>query len=47
MLGTGRLDEARVALRAGDAEPLLALARAAAGDDAVDTALAAHERRLG
>jgi hypothetical protein len=47
LLGTGRLDEARAALRAGDAEPLLALARAAAGDGAVDTALAAHERRLG
>ena len=47
LLGTGRLDEPRAALRAGDAEPLLALSRAAAGDGAVDTALAAHVRRLG
>src|SRR4051794_20155454 len=47
LLGTGRLDQARAALRAGDVQPLLDLARTAAGDDAVDAALAAHVRRLG
>ena len=47
VLGTARLDEPRAALRAGDGGPLLALARTKAGDDAVDAALAAHERRLG
>jgi hypothetical protein len=47
LLGTGRLDGSRDALRGGDAGPLLELARAAAGEDAVETALAAHARRLG
>jgi hypothetical protein len=44
LLGSGpRLDEARAALRLrGDAAPLEAAAREAAGDDAVDEALAAH-----
>ncbi len=44
LLGAGRaLDEARSALRLrGDAGPLEAAARAAAGDEAVDRALAAH-----
>ncbi|HZQ90049.1 MAG TPA: hypothetical protein VFA42_08565 [Gaiellaceae bacterium] len=43
LLGSGRLDEARTALRLrGDAAPLEAAARAAAGDAAVDEALAAH-----
>lgn len=44
LLGTGpRLDDARGALRLrGDSEPLEAAARAAAGDAAVDEALAAH-----
>jgi hypothetical protein len=47
LLGTGKLADARVALRDnGDAEPLLALAEAHAGADAVAAALAAHERRL-
>jgi hypothetical protein len=31
----------------GDAEPLLALAREAAGEEAVDRALAAHVVRVG
>jgi hypothetical protein len=46
LLGTGQqLDEARAALRLrGDPGPLEAAARAAAGDDAVDEALAAHGR---
>jgi hypothetical protein len=47
-LGAGGLDDARAALRdrgdAGDAERL---ARLAAGDDAVDSALAAHARFVG
>ena len=48
LLGAGRLDAARDALRlAGDASPLEAAARAAAGDEAVDGALAAHNRLLG
>jgi hypothetical protein len=44
LLGAGpRLDDARAALRLrGDAGPLDAVARAAAGDEAVDRALAAH-----
>jgi hypothetical protein len=44
LLGTGsRLDEPRAALRLrGDPAPLEAAARAAAGDRAVDEALAAH-----
>ncbi len=48
LLGQGRLDAARDALRlGGDAAPLLALARDAAGADAVDRALAAHHLRVG
>ena len=47
LLGSGRLDEPRDALRAGDSAPLLALARGASGDDAVEAALSAHRRRLG
>jgi hypothetical protein len=45
LLGAGgRLDEARSALRLrGDPGPLEAVARAAAGDEAVDRALAAHD----
>ena len=47
LLGRGGLDEARAALRdRGDARPLEQLARAAAGDDAVDAALVAHAARL-
>jgi len=44
LLGSGpRLDEARAALRLrGDPAPLEAAAREAAGDEAVDQALAAH-----
>ena len=45
LLGSGGLDEARVALRdSGDPSVLEAAARAAAGDDAVERAFAAHER---
>ncbi len=48
LLGRGGLDAAREAFRlAGEAEGLLAAARAAAGDVPVARALAAHERRLG
>jgi len=48
LLGTGRLDAARDALRlAGDASALERAARAAAGDQAVDGALAAHNRFVG
>jgi len=48
LLGTGRLDAARDALRlAGDASRLEHAARAAAGDEAVDGALAAHDRLVG
>ena len=47
LLGSGRLDEGRASLRAGDGAPLLELARTAAGPDSVDAALAAHARRLG
>jgi hypothetical protein len=48
LLGAGReLDEARAALRLrGDAASLDAAARAAAGDEPVDCALAAHAGRL-
>ena len=48
LLGSGRaLDEARGALRLrGDAAPLDAVARRAAGDSAVDSALAAHAGRV-
>jgi hypothetical protein len=46
-LGTGALDEPRAALRLhGDAAELAAVARAAAGDSAVDRALAAHGERF-
>jgi hypothetical protein len=48
LLGAGsKLDEARGALRLhGDAAPLEARARAAAGDDAFERALGAHAGRL-
>jgi hypothetical protein len=47
-LGAGALDEARRALRErGDAGPVEAAARAAAGDAAVESALAAHARLVG
>ena len=47
LLGAGDLEEARAALRLdGDPGPLSALARAAAGDEAVELALAAHRLRL-
>ena len=47
LLAEGGLAEARAALRdLGDPAPLLALAREAAGAEAVATALAAHERRV-
>jgi hypothetical protein len=47
LLGTGKLEDARVALRdRGDAEPLLSLARETAGAAAVEQAVAAHVRRL-
>ena len=47
VLGSGRLDEARSALRVRrDASALDALAREAVGDEAVDRALAAHAARL-
>ena len=46
LLGRGRLDEARTALRLhSDPAPLDAAARGAAGDHAVDAALAAHSGR--
>ncbi|HEX3456156.1 MAG TPA: hypothetical protein VHS03_16155 [Gaiellaceae bacterium] len=48
LLGQGRLGAARDALRlGGDEGPLLALAREAAGDDAVERALASHHLRVG
>ncbi len=48
LLGQGRLDAAREALRLdGDGGALLGLAREAAGDDAVDRALASHHLRVG
>ena len=47
LLGRGVLDEARAELRdGGDPAPLERLARATAGDEAVDAALAAHAARL-
>jgi hypothetical protein len=47
-LGRGGLELARAALREnGDATMLDAVARVVAGDDAVDTALAAHARLVG
>jgi hypothetical protein len=47
LLACGGLDEARAALRdERDPAPLERLARQAAGDDAVDRALAAHVARL-
>jgi hypothetical protein len=48
LLGAGAsLNEARAALRLrGDPAPLEAVARSAAGDEAVDRALAAHRRLL-
>jgi hypothetical protein len=46
LLGCGELEDARTALRLhADPQPLEAVARSAAGDDAVDTALAAHATR--
>jgi hypothetical protein len=46
LLGRGMLDEARTALRLhAEPQPLEEAARAAAGDDAVDAALAAHAAR--
>ena len=46
LLGRGALDDARTALRLhADAQPLEVAARSAAGDEAVDTALAAHAAR--
>jgi hypothetical protein len=46
MLGRGALTEARSALRLrSDSAPLEAAARSAAGDEAVETALAAHAER--
>jgi len=48
LLGRGELGEARAALRdRGDAEPLAASARAAAGADSVERALGTHRRRVG
>jgi hypothetical protein len=47
-LGAGSLDAARDSLRLhGDARPLESAARAAAGDEAVERALAAHARLVG
>jgi hypothetical protein len=46
LLGRGALDEARTALRLhADPQPLETAARSAAGDEAVDAALAAHAVR--
>jgi hypothetical protein len=48
LLGRGALDEARTALRLhSDPNPLDTAARSAAGDEAVDAALAAHAQRRG
>jgi hypothetical protein len=48
LLGAGALEEAREALRLqGDAAPLEDAARAAAGAEAVERALAAHALRVG
>ena len=47
LMGNGSLDAARAALREeGDLEPLAALARTAARDDALEEALAAHGSRV-
>jgi hypothetical protein len=47
LLGEGAIARERTALRAdGDPQPLLLLARAAAGSDAVERALAAHALRV-
>jgi hypothetical protein len=47
-LGAGGLDEARASMReCGDASVAAAAAREAAGDEAVDAALAAHARFVG
>jgi hypothetical protein len=47
LLGAGGLEDARAELRdARDAAPLERLARATAGDEAVDAAFAAHASRL-
>jgi hypothetical protein len=47
LLGRRQLDEPRAALRLrGDASPLEAAARAAAGDEAVERALGAHRGRV-
>ncbi len=47
LLGAGELDEARAALRLrGDARALDTASRAAAGDEAVERALAAHAERF-
>ena len=47
LIGTGRLERPRAALRLrGDASELDAAARAAAGDESVEQALAAHAGRL-
>jgi hypothetical protein len=46
LVGRGELEQARTALRLhADPQPLDAAARSAAGDDAVDAALAAHAER--
>jgi hypothetical protein len=46
LLGRGALDEARTELRLhSDPQPLEEVARSAAGDEAVDAALAAHAER--
>jgi hypothetical protein len=48
LLGTGNLGDARDAMRAGgDWSPLAELAKAAAEAGALETALAAHRRRVG
>jgi hypothetical protein len=48
LLGAGELEEARAALSAGgDVAPLERAARDAAGDEAVERALAAHAGRVG
>jgi hypothetical protein len=48
LAGANGLGAARDALRLrGDSEPLLELARGTAGEDAVDSALSAHRRRVG
>jgi hypothetical protein len=48
LLGEGALDDARRCLREhADPAPLEALAREAAGDEAVESALAAHSGRVG